>query len=185
MQYLPEKYQDFFPICESRPWSPTGHDRAYFMALDAEWFESGGQNVVISYQIATASSTSTNNIIQYVDPDERLTLAEIIELRIRSVSGGSIPPHKRNKCPLVILVAHHVTAEWSVLADRKEPYITRCLTAIRKSPVTNNSLISLEVEGCPTDVRIFDTRLIGNSGRVKFWSKFWSGQALHLSICLV
>lgn len=160
MEHLPSKYRDFFSIYESQKWSLKPHDRAYFMALDAEWYESGGQNVVISYQIATASNTSANNIIRYVAPDERLTLAEIVELGIRSVNGGRIPPNKPKKCPIVILVAHHVTAEWSVLADRKEPYITRSLTAIRKSPVTGTSLISLDVEGSPVHVRIFDTRIV-------------------------
>lgn len=129
------------------------------MAFDAEWYESGGQNVVISYQIATLSPTTGKNIIEYVKPEQRLTLAEIVELGIKSVNGDQIPESHREAGIMVILISHHVTAEWSVLADRKEPHITKNLTVIRKSPVTGITPIRLNLEDSTVDVRIFDTRL--------------------------
>lgn len=131
------------------------------MALDAEWYESAGRNVVLSYQIATVSQRTDNNIIEYMLPGQRLSLSDIIELGVRSVNDGSIPENHRIDRNLVILISHHVTAEWSVLADRKEPHITKNLTMIRKSPVTGIYPIETTFsDRFPVDVHIYDTRLL-------------------------
>ena len=157
---LSDRYADFFDlVVESQRW--VTYHNIYFMALDAEWFEVAKRNRVLSYQISTVSRQTDNNIIEYMPPEQRLTLAEVVELGIRSVNNGWIPDSHYTSNTMVILISHHVTAEWSVLADRKEPYITKHLVDIRKSPVTGIFPIEITVaDRCKTDVHIYDTRLL-------------------------
>lgn len=158
---LSERYAYFFDLVRHPRRRKTPYDNIYFMCMDAEWFESAGRNVVLSYQIATVSQQTDNNIIEYMLPDQRLSLADIVELGIRSVNDGNIPESHRLERNLVILISHHVTAEWSVLADRKEPHITKHLDVIRKSPVTGITPIEITVaDRLLTDVHIYDTRLL-------------------------
>jgi len=132
------------------------------MAFDAEWYQSGDRNVVLSYQIATVSRSGSQNIIEFVPPGKRLKLAEIVMLGVCSVNGGSIPDNHTGARNLVILISHSTVAEWSVLADRDAPYIRKQLTAIRKSPVTSNRPIEIVLGDyiCLCDVQLYDTRLI-------------------------
>lgn len=159
-QILSDRYARFFSlVADSQRW--VSYQHIYFMALDAEWYEVAQRNIVLSYQIATVSRTTDKNIIEYMAPGQRLTLSEVIELGIRSVNDGAIPESHHSSNTMVILISHHVTAEWSVLADRREPHITRNLTVIRKSPVTGIFPIKLNVaDRCRTDVHIYDTRLL-------------------------
>jgi len=137
------------------------YDRVFFMAIDAEWFKEGGKNTVLSYQAATAAPTYTNNVITYMEPGKRLKLAEIIEFGLRSIKTEEPFDNLRGGKTLVVLISHHFAAEWSVLADRDEPYITERLTIIRKSPVTDGHPIKLVLNNAlPVDVHIFDTSLI-------------------------
>jgi hypothetical protein len=122
-------------------------DVIFYMALDAEWFERNGRNVVLSYQIATTSSTRSNNIIMYMRPGKRLSLPEIVELGIRSVCTAEDALEQLLKKKVqVILISHNITAEWSVLADRDESYITRRLALVRKSPITDGNNIKITIK---------------------------------------
>lgn len=158
---LHNQYQHFFNIVEN-PRVGGKYNNSYFMAFDAEWYQSGDRNVVLSYQIATVSRTASNNIIEFVAPGQRLKLAEIVEFGIRSVNNGVIPEGHATARNLVILISHSTVAEWSVLADRDAPYITSQLTSIRKSPVTSLLPINIVLGDytCSCDVQLYDTRLI-------------------------
>lgn len=158
---LSDRYADFFTLVAApRPFQPE-YENVYFMALDAEWYEVAHRNIVLSYQIATVSREADANIIEYMGPDQRLSLAEIVEMGIRSVNHGTLPGDHRTGKTLVVLISHHVTAEWSVLADRKEPHVTKCLSVIRKSPVTGVAPIKITVgDSFLTDLHIYDTRLL-------------------------
>ncbi len=136
-------------------------DYVFFMAYDAEWFEENGRNVVLSYQMATASPEKTSNIIEYMKHGQRLTLAEIVELGIRSVTTEDTLNELRGRKVQVILISHHTTAEWSVLADRDESYITKRLVEVRGSPITDGNAIQIAISnGLPVDVQMFDTMLL-------------------------
>ena len=132
------------------------------MAFDAEWYQSGDRNVVLSYQIATVSRKASKNIIEFVAPGQRLSLAEIVSFGICSVNGDVIPYDHSTARNLVVLVSHSTVAEWSVLSDRDAAYITNQLTAIRKSPVTSIQPIEIVLGDyvCPCHVQLYDTRLI-------------------------
>ena len=158
---LHTEYEHFFDIVKN-PKVGTSYNNAYFMAFDAEWYNLGGRNVVLSYQIATVSPSGSQNIIEFVPPGERLKLADIVEFGIRSVNDGCIPEGHATSRNLVILISHSTVAEWSVLADRDAPYITSQLTAIRKSPVTSIHPIKIILGDyiCPCHVQLYDTRLI-------------------------
>jgi len=159
-QPLSQRYANFFTLVEQPlRWKPP-YQNIYFMCLDAEWYEVAQRNVVLSYQIATLSRTADNNIIEYMEPGKRLTLGEVVELGIQSVNNGAIPDNHRHEPTLVVLISHHTSAEWSVLADRMEPHVTRSLTVIRKSPVTGIVPIETLADDCPVDVQIYDTRLL-------------------------
>ena len=69
---LPNQYQNFFDILEKPPRPLRPYDHVYFMAFDAEWYQSVERNVVLSYQIATVSRTAAQNIIEFVPPGKRL-----------------------------------------------------------------------------------------------------------------
>lgn len=170
---LPRKYRHIFDYLRNPPWPLRPYQNVYIMSFDAEWFESGGRNVVLSYQVATAYRalidgeiiTATNNVIEYMEPEQRLTLAEIVEIGVRSVHGGEIPEGHSSARNIAIMVSHHTTAEWSVLADRKEDHITRKLSVIRKSPVTGLYPIQLEIgDEIPFDVQLFDSKLLAPAG---------------------
>ena len=156
------------------------------MSLDAEWHESGGRNNVLSYQVATLSRTAVNNVIKYVDRGQRLSLEELVEIGIRSIHGGEIPEKLRCCYNKVLLVAHHVSAEWSVLRDRMEPHILSNLTVIRKSPVTGRNMITVEIgDGITVYVKIVDSRLLapaGYQGLKKLSSLLGSDKALKLDV---
>ncbi|RII25141.1 MAG: hypothetical protein CXR31_14725 [Geobacter sp.] len=161
MQNLPETYKPFFDLFETLPKPQYRCDQVYYMAIDAEWYESRGRNVVLSYQLATVSRTTSANIIKYVPAAKRLTLPELVGLGIASVNGGSIPEDHQKSKILVVLVSHNVAAEWSVLADRDEPYLTKKLTLIRRSPVTGNDFIDITIaKKYPVWVKVFDTMLL-------------------------
>lgn len=159
---LNEEYEHFFDIFERPPRPLRPYDYVYFMAFDAEWYQSGDRNIVLSYQIATVSWNASRNIIEFVPPGERLTLAEIVKLGVCSVNNGAIPDDHASARNLVVLISHSTVAEWSVLKDRNAPYITKQLTAIRKSPVTGIHPIEIILGDCAClcDVQLYDTRLI-------------------------
>lgn len=155
-------YAHFFDeVKESRPKSDT----VFFMCIDAEWCvnpTNPDQNIVLSYQIATASKEGTNNIIIYIKQGRRLTLAEIVESGIRSIIAEDARYKQLRKSTIaVILISHNVTAEWSVLADRDESYITKRIALIRGQPITDGHAIELPIpSGKPVKVKIFDTMLL-------------------------
>lgn len=153
---LHEDYSPFFADAVKKK-----DDRVIFMAIDAEWHVVGSRNVVLSYQIATASQAGTNNIIKYMEHGQRLKLAEIVELGIRSVTPSDVFETFRGGKTRVVLVSHNFAAEWSVLADRDEPYITKRLSIVRKSPITDGHSIKLVLnKAIPVDVQFFDTMLL-------------------------
>jgi hypothetical protein len=161
MHTLYERYSHFFDLVKFDPILKKFYDVVYFMSLDAEWYERVGRNIIQSYQIATVSESSANNIILYQPPGKRMKLVELIDAGIASVHGGQLPPFQRGRKILVVLVAHYFTAEWSALADRDADYITKRLTVIRKTPVTGRSPIKVNLsDHTPVDVRIFDTKLL-------------------------
>lgn len=177
------KYRAIFTCLEGKRSVPSN---AFVMSLDAEWHESGGRNNVLSYQVATLSRTAVNNVIKYVERGQRLSLEELVEIGIRSIHGGEIPDKLRGGYNKVLLVAHHVSAEWSVLRDRMEPHILSNLTVIRKSPVTGRNMITVEIgDGITVYVKIVDSRLLapaGYQGLKKLSSLLGSDKALKLDV---
>lgn len=136
-------------------------DHVFVMAIDAEWYDAGGRNVVLSYQIATTSAMGTRNIIEYMRAGERLSLVDIVEMGIRSVAADEEIEQLKRKKIRVILVSHNIAAEWSVLADRDEPYITKRLALIRRSPITDGHSIKFVIRQALTiNLEIFDTMLL-------------------------
>jgi hypothetical protein len=91
----------------------------------------------------------------------RLKLVEVVERGIQSVTEGDLlTSHKKSK-NLVILISHNLTAEWSVLADRDEPYITKRLALVRKSPITDGHYIKQVIKkSISVDIGFFDTMLL-------------------------
>ncbi len=167
------RYQHIFDYLHAPPWPLRPYGSVYFISFDAEWFESGGKNIVLSYQVATVSNNvrdditvkATNNVIEHMEPGQRLTLAEIVEIGVRSVNSGNVPIDHARTRNIAIMISHHTTAEWSVLADRKGDHITKKLSVIRKSPVTGLYPIRLEIDsGIPFDVQLYDTRLLAPAG---------------------
>jgi len=85
---LHKTYADFFE--KTREIKPKS-SHVFFMAIDAEWYANGEKNIVLSYQIATSAVNKTDNIILYMQPGQRLTLAEIVERGVNSVvSDGTL-----------------------------------------------------------------------------------------------
>jgi hypothetical protein len=160
---LPEKYPHFFDLLERTTEAESAENIrhfGYFIAIDAEWHESKGRNVVLSYQIATVNRECAKNIIKYVPAGKRLPLSGIVEIGIRSVHGGSLPQLAPGEKLRVVLIAHNFAAEWSALADRDTPKITKRLTLIRKTPITDGHAIKLKLGKKPLEVKIFDTMLL-------------------------
>ena len=95
-------------------------------------------------------------------PGKRLSLPEIVELGIRSVCKEEDALEQLLKKKVqVILISHNITAEWSVLADRDESYITRRLALVRKSPITDGNNIKITINPrLPVGVKFFDTMLL-------------------------
>jgi len=152
---LHTEYAHFFKHFRPR------YENVFFMSLDAEWYEYGGRNVVLSYQVATVSMYASNNVIKYMAPGERMTLVDCIQYGLKSVTTEESFNNLRDGNTLVVLVSHNFVAEYSVLADRDEEYLTKCLTVIRKSPITNGNTIKIVVDKTvPVDVQIFDTMLL-------------------------
>jgi len=112
----------------------------------------------------------------------RLTLAEIIEAGIRSVVPDDDTYKLLRKSEItIILISHNFTAEWSVLADRDESYITRRLALIRGQPITDGHAITLPINpGIPVKVKIFDTMLLAPASHqsLKKLSKLLGDDAL-------
>lgn len=164
MSSLSQTYSDFFTLFTDPPDDSRQRGKAYrvyYIGIDAEWHEELGRNIVLSYQIATLSDSSHNNIIKYMPKGKRLTLAEIVELGIRSVHDGKLPSVPPEQKVNVILVAHNLAAEWSVLADRDEGYITKRLTLIRRSPVTGiHAIQHLLDRRISLRIMLFDTMLL-------------------------
>lgn len=161
MHVLPTRYRKFFDLLLNHPEYRQQYALVYFVALDTEWYESAGRNVVLSYQYNTASRDRAENVIEYVAPGERRRLSEVVEGAIASVHDGQLPWLMPGERILVILIAHYFAAEWSALADRDEPHITRKLTVIRKTPVTGLDPIQLHLSNyAPVDVRVYDTKLL-------------------------
>lgn len=162
MAPLYEKYASFFEIAaKNRRWQTYLRDQVYFLSLDAEWHEVAGRNTVLSYQVCTVSNEAEQNIIEYMEPGQRLSLAQIVSLGVRSVHGGAIPDSHRHSPSLIVLISHHVAAEWSTLSDRMADHILGKITVVRKSPITGPNPIELIVdENFPVHIKIFDTRLL-------------------------
>jgi len=162
---LHTNYPHFFDHLEVIPPSDSDKDPKYhnsfIMSIDAEWYEYGGRNVVLSYQIATASRTKTNNIIIYMEHKVRLTLAEIIAAGIKSITTAEEYAALNKSRTIAIIISHNMVAEWSTLLDRDEPHITKRLTVIRNSPITDFHPIKLFVDNVfPVHVKFFDTMLL-------------------------
>ncbi len=154
-------YDRFFQVLAAGNRRQIGYDAVFFAALDAEWYVRGEQNIVLSYQIATLSRTACRNLIEYVPDGKRLCLAELVELGIRSIHEGSLPPAKLEDRTLLVLVSHNFVAEWSVLFDRGESHVTKRLVRIRKSPVTLKEPIKVHLsDHRRVDVRFYDTMLL-------------------------
>lgn len=165
MKDLCKEYRDFFDLMKVNQKGRKVYDEVFFASLDAEWHELHKRNNVLSYQIATVAPMEANNIILYMRPGQRRKLIELIEVGIASVHGGQLPPFKPKRKILMILVAHNFTAEWSVLADRDAPYITKNLMVIRKTPVTSHRPIKLNLsDSTPVDVRFLDTMHLAPAG---------------------
>ena len=153
---LHKKYAHFFDHLEIPP-PPQGkeakckYDNSFIMSIDAEWYQNGARNIVLSYQIATSTRSNTNNVIEYMECNKRLTLAEIVELGIKSVIPPESIPEFSSKKTIVVLISHNTVAEWSMLADRDEPHITKRLTVVRNSPIT---------DGHPIKIVVADTSLL-------------------------
>lgn len=161
MQTLPTKFAPFLDLLVANRADKITYARGYYMAIDAEWHAQGDRNTVLSYQIATVTRNAANNIIEFMPGGLRLPLAEIVERGIRSVHGGQLPPFQVGHTYNVILVSHHLVAEWSVLADRNAPSIVGKLKVVRKSPVTGIDPIRIHLSDyTPVDVCFYDTRLI-------------------------
>lgn len=175
MDPLYQEYADFFqgelePVqrpelsAPSNPKKPKYLQR-YFVAIDAEWHSDGNTNNVLSYQIACCSANSYQNKIYYQPRGQRRTLAELVELAIRSVHGGKIPDDHDGRLIEVVLISHNMVAEWSVLADREDQKITDRLTLIRKTIVTGQHPIPITIaKRYPIDVRFADTMLLAPAG---------------------
>lgn len=157
-------HQDFAAFFNEVQRSSPKSDHVFFMSIDAEWYmdpTNSDRNIVLSYQIATASKVKTNNIIKYMPFRIRLTLAEIVELGIHSVISDEIYNQLRGSKILVIIISHNFTAEWSVLADRNESYITRRLSLVRGQPITDGHAIKLVINPhTPVNVKVYDTMLL-------------------------
>lgn len=154
------KYRNIFSYFERKK-----RFNVIIISFDAEWQEFGGKNRVISYQIASLVRHDAKNVIEYMQNDQRLSLEEVVEIGIRSVHDGQLPDLLRNEPTFVLLIAHHVTAEWSVLRDRRSPHILSNLTVIRKSPVCGRSAIPIELSnGAVAFVAFSDSRLLAPAG---------------------
>lgn len=137
----------------------------YFVAIDAEWHADGRTNNVLSYQIACCSAQAYQNKIYYQAKGTRRTLADLIELAIKSVNNDRIPDDHDGRLTLVVLISHNMVAEWSVLADRDDQRITDRLTLIRRTIVTGQHPIPINIEKrYPIDVRFADTMLLAPAG---------------------
>ena len=62
---LHTNYSDFFDYYEKKHNKREQYDNVYYIALDAEWHRAGQRNNILSYQIATASNSKSENIIKY------------------------------------------------------------------------------------------------------------------------
>lgn len=164
MDTLPSQYKPFFDLFEEPPVDPQKRPRAdfvYYMGIDAEWHEELGRNVVLSYQIACLSRTTYKNTIKFVPKGKRLRLAELVELGIKSVNGGELPADHDMTRVRVVLISHNLAAEWSVLADRDEPHITKRLALVRRSPITDIHPIKILLDRrILVRVDLFDTMLL-------------------------
>lgn len=157
---IPVAYEWFFDVAQKRPRHP-GYDFAYFAAFDAEWVQRLNRNHLISTQLAVASRHSVTNAIQYAPGGERPTLYQIAERVIRDAHGGLFPETHHRKRIVIYLVAHHCTAEMSILDDNDKPYVTEAISLVRKSPVTLLDPVSITLPGnCEVDIFIRDTILI-------------------------
>jgi hypothetical protein len=59
------------------------------------------------------------------------------------------------------LISHNVAAEWSVLEDRDQSHITKRISLVRGSPITDGDIIEIEInDDIPIGVKIFDTILL-------------------------
>jgi len=138
------------------------YDHVFYMALDAEWHQTGQRNNILTYQIATVSNSSSENIIKYTNAGQRLKLIELIEIGLRSVLPGGSLQFLDTKTICVFLIAHNLVAEWSALADREENYIIKTLDLIRKSPITkwHSRIMQTINQSIDVRIRLFDTMLL-------------------------
>ena len=74
---LYEEYAHFFRIFKKMKTKGKKKGKAkeeigvvFFMSYDAEWYEKNGRNIVLSYQVATASEEKTTNVIEYMQYDQ-------------------------------------------------------------------------------------------------------------------
>lgn len=149
-----KKYQAFFALGKGQ------YSAVFYIALDTEYKTEGKTNKLLSYQIATTSEYGTNNIILYMKPGERKTLAELGEAAIRSVVPSDMLAGLRGPI-LINVICHFSMAEWSALKDRDEPHIVTRLSVIRKSPVTGIHPINIVLnKQFVADVHIYDTKLL-------------------------
>ncbi|MDA3917766.1 MAG: hypothetical protein PF690_12450 [Deltaproteobacteria bacterium] len=160
---LSDDYKSFFDYFENEEnglkdiW-----DNVFFMAFDTEWYEKEGRNHVLSYQVATASRERSKNIIKYTKNGKRLNLVDLVKLGLESVLLDDLTVIMGRTINHVFLVAHNITAEWSALADRDQPYIVKNLMLVRKSPITSaRSPINLVIDkSINVGVSFFDTMLL-------------------------
>ncbi|EAT16966.1 hypothetical protein HTZ97_07305 [Desulfuromonas acetoxidans] len=157
---IPTHYARFFDVVEFHNKKPI-YNFAYFAALDAEWVTRFHKNRPISTQVAVASRHSITNTIYYEPNGKAPTLPEIAERIILAANGGKFPESHRRAKIFINIVAHHSTAEMSILADRDVPYVTEAISLVRNSPIVLLAPISFTIKGdCEVHVRISDTILI-------------------------
>jgi len=160
------QYAKYFDLLKlDRRGEKIKYDHVFIQGLDSEYRQvSNAKFRVLSYQVATVGESGANNIIQYIGFNQpRMSLSEWIKLGICSTDSISISQFGRRYAGtqvLVIGVAHYTAAELSTLRDRDEPYITKRLTLIQKSPITDGHPIKLDIDGCSVDFHLFDTMLL-------------------------
>jgi len=164
---LPQRYAPFNHYLMFDHLGKRRYDKIYFVIIDTEYCRDGSCNKAISYQILTVSESDAVNGIVIVESGQRLSLSELIEQGIAWVHGGAIPDDYRqnNSLTLVVLVAHFFVAEWTMLADRDDEYITSKLNVVRKCPVTLLDPIQTHTAALGNvDIQVYDTMLLAPAG---------------------
>ena len=167
---MQKQNKDFSDYFESfRDWleplgtPEKGFKYQVFLSIDTEWVqETARKNRCLSYQIAGVmldphdESIKTCQVIKLIANDNRLALADLLKMGLDALDADL------NKIDLLIhVIAHHFTAEWSMLSDRKDPDLLKQLTIVRKTLITAGKRIEYNFPGITSvEVMIHDTILL-------------------------